>query len=265
MFHTTYMDIMSFCMMHKEKYPEFKPLNLSTMTIIGGINTGNIDIKYFSDNFVSPIFPACAIKKTKKHGDYVETKRGKIKKSFYNQVTIQYNDITTKSIKLFSNGKLQITGITSLNEASDVSRLMEKILNTTFDTTTFKVTSIEVGMINTNFSFGKRIDIIQLRTILNKYSNVSISYEPDVYPGLKMKYDKTSVFIFTTGNVLITGVKTLNEIQDALKFVVNNTYANWKTLDLGSVSSTKKESKNIKYIDGYKENEYNCAKVWDFK
>ena len=141
---------------------------------------------------------------------------------------------------------------------------MENILNTTFDTDTYKVNTIEIGMINTNFSFGKRIDIIQLQTILNKFPNISIGYEPDVYPGLKLKYDKTSLFMFTTGNVLITGVKTLNEIQDALKFVVDNTYANWEILNLGTVS-IKKESKNIRYIDGYKENEYSCAKVWDFK
>ena len=103
MFHSKYIDIIEFCMKYKSKYPDFKPLNLSTMTIIGGINKGNIDIKYFSDNFVSPIYPDCAIKKTKKHGDYTETKRGKIKKSFYNQVTIQYKDTTTKSIKVLTN------------------------------------------------------------------------------------------------------------------------------------------------------------------
>ena len=65
MFHSKYIDIIEFCMKYKSKYPDFKPLNLSTMTIIGGINKGNIDIKYFSDNFVSPIYPDCAIKKTK--------------------------------------------------------------------------------------------------------------------------------------------------------------------------------------------------------
>jgi TATA-box binding protein (TBP) (component of TFIID and TFIIIB) len=255
---------MMLCMDYKAKYPDFKPLNLSTMTIIGGINKGNIDIKYFSDNFISPVFPACAIKKTKKHGDYTETKRGKIKKSFYNQVTIQYKDITTKSIKLFSNGKLQITGITSLNEATSVAHLMETILNTTFCVEDYKVTSIEIGMINTNFSFGRKLDIINLRTILSKHPNVKIEYEPDVYPGLKMKYDKTSVFIFTTGNVLITGVKSLEEIQEALKYVVDNTYENWDTMNIGK-ALPKKEKQKYNYINGYKENEYNCAEPWEFK
>ena len=264
MFHSKYIDIIEFCMKYKSKYPDFKPLNLSTMTIIGGINKGNIDIKYFSDNFVSPIYPDCAIKKTKKHGDYTETKRGKIKKSFYNQVTIQYKDTTTKSIKLFSNGKLQITGITSLNEASAVGNIMETILNKTFEVEDFKITGIEIGMINTNFSFGQKIDIIQLREILNTDPNVHIDYEPDVYPGLKMKYNKTSVFIFTTGNVLITGVKTLLEIQEALVYVVENTYKNWETLNIGKAPQ-KKETQKVKYIEGYKENEYNCAKPWNFE
>tara|TARA_B110000977_G_C11091322_1_gene497055 strand:- start:4376 stop:5131 length:756 start_codon:yes stop_codon:yes gene_type:complete len=251
-------------MSYKSKYQDFKPLNLSTMTIIGETNKGNIDIKYFSDNFVSPIYPACAIKKTKKHGDYIETKRGKMRKSFYNQVTIQYIDITTKSIKLFSNGKLQITGITSLIEANKVAELMQNVLNSTFGIEDFKVSAGQIGMINTNFSFGFKLDIIQLRSILKEKDGVRIEYEPDVYPGLKMKYNKTSVFIFTTGNVLITGVKTLEEIQEALIYVVESTYTNKEKIYIEQYPS-KKVTKQVKYCDGYKINEYNCAKQLDFK
>jgi TATA-box binding protein (TBP) (component of TFIID and TFIIIB) len=141
---------------------------------------------------------------------------------------------------------------------------METILNTTFNVEDFKVNSIEIGMINTNFSFGRKLDIINLRTILSDHPNVKIEYEPDVYPGLKMKYDKTSIFIFTTGNVLITGVKTLQEIKEALKYVVDSTYENWDTMNIGK-ATPKKEKQKYKYIDGYKENEYNCAKPWEFK
>jgi TATA-box binding protein (TBP) (component of TFIID and TFIIIB) len=234
------------------------------MTIIGGTNTTQIDMKYLTDNFVSPVHPACILKKTKKHGDYVETKRGKMKKSFYNQITIQYKDTTTKSIKIFSNGKLQITGITSLNEASEVANLITGILNTVFDCDKYAVTSLEIGMINTNFSFGRKIDIITLREMLNVFPNVSIDYEPDVYPGLKIKYYKSSIFIFTTGNVLITGVKSLEEVKDSLRFVVDNTLANWEELNIGE-TVLKKKTVSPKIMHGYKANEYLCAKTWDFK
>lgn len=264
MFHEIYLDIMQLCMQYKSKMPEFQSLNLSTMTIIGGMNTNQIDIKYLSDHFVSPVHPACILKKTKKHGDYVETKRGKMKKSFYNQITIQYKDTTTKSIKIFSNGKLQITGITSLNEASEVANLIGSILNTVFDCNRYAVTSLEIGMINTNFSFGRKIDIITLRDILNSFPNVSIDYEPDVYPGLKIKYNKSSIFIFTTGNVLITGVKSLEEVKDALLFVVDNTFAHWDELNIGK-TVLKKQTVSPKIMHGYKANEYLCAKTWDFK
>lgn len=263
MFHKIYMDIMHACMTFKSKVSEFQPLNLSTMTIIGGMNKSNIDIKYLSEHFVSPIHPSCMLKKTKKHGDYTETKRGKMKKSFYNQISIQYRDTTTKSIKIFSNGKLQITGITSLNEASTVGSLIEKILNTAFDVEEYKVTTLEIGMINTNFSFGHRLDIICMRDILNKIENVNIDYEPDVYPGLKIKYNKSSIFIFTTGNVLITGVKSLEEVKQAFDFVVENTFENWEMLNIGK-SVIKKEQVTPRFINGYKENEYLCAKQWEF-
>ena len=264
MFHKTYIQIMHMCMEYKKQIAEFQPLNLSTMTIIGAVNTSSIDMKYLSENFVSPIHPACILKKTKKHGDYVETKRGKMKKSFYNQVTIQYKDTTTKSIKIFSNGKLQITGITSLNEATAVSKLITDILNVSFSTEKFSVTSLEIGMINTNFSFGRKLDIISLRDVLNDHENITIDYEPDVYPGLKIKYYNSSIFIFTTGNVLITGVKSLEEVRDSLAFIVENTLNQWETLNIGK-SVLKKQATSNKIIDGYKENEYLCAKKWDFK
>ena len=263
MFHQTYVDIMHTCMQHKANYPDFQPLNLSTMTIIGGINKSSIDIKYLSDHFVSPVHPACVLKKTKKHGDYIETKRGKIKKSFYNQITIQYQDITTKSIKIFSNGKLQMTGVTSLNEASTIAQTIINILNTIFDKSDFEVTSLEIGMINTNFSFGRKIDIIQLRELLSNVENTTIDYEPDVYPGLKIKHHKTSIFVFMTGNVLITGVKTLEEVRDSFDFIVSNTLNNWKTLEIGKTVPKKINFKG-NHIEGYKENEYNCATAWNF-
>lgn len=262
MFHDLYLGIMQKCMTYKNEIPEFQPINLSTMTIIGSLNKSSIDIKYLSDHFESPVHPACMLKKTKKHGDYTETKRGKMKKSFYNQITIQYRDTTTKSIKIFSNGKLQITGITSLNEATNVANLIVQILTKVFDKSDYTVTSLEIGMINTNFSFGRKIDIIQLRVILNQHENTVIDYEPDVYPGLKIKFHKTSIFIFTTGNVLITGVKSLEEVDAAFDFVVENTIQHWKDLNIGS--STIKSSKAEKFVHGYKENEFLCATPWTF-
>lgn len=264
MFHEIYLKMMENCLKHKQYIPEFSPLNLSTMTIIGSLNNSNIDIKYFSENFTSPVHPFCILKKTKKHGDYIETKRGKVKKSFYNQVTIQYRDTTTKSIKLFSNGKLQITGITSLNEASKVCKMMKEILNTTFEKSLFEIVSIEIGMINTNFSFGRKIDIIQLKHYLKEKPNTKIKYEPDVYPGLKVKHFNTSIFVFATGNVLLTGVKSIEEIQSSLNFIFENVYSNWNTLNIGTVQPKKQNSASINYINGYKENEYNCASQWVF-
>jgi len=249
-------------MQYKKQIPEFQPLNLSTMTIIGGMNKSQIDMPYLSEHFVSPVHPSCILKKTKKHGDYTQTKRGKMKKSFYNQITIQYTDHTTKSIKVFSNGKLQMTGITSLNEAYTVANMVKNLLNTVFDTSDFQIINLDIGMINTNFSFGRNLDIIALREILNTGPNTSIDYEPDVYPGLKIKYFKTSIFIFTTGNVLITGVKSLEEVNDAFSFVVDNTFEHWKDLNIGK--SVLKKPQTFQYINGYKQNEYNCARSVNF-
>ena len=50
---------------------------------------------------------------------------------------------------------------------------------------------------------------------------------------------------------------------DSFDFIVNNTLNNWKTLEIGKAVSKKTNFKG-NFIEGYKENEYNCATAWKF-
>lgn len=263
MFHINYLHIINKCSKIKEKLPNFQYLNISTITITGELNTNCIDIQYLSENFESPPFPACIIKKTKQHGDYVETKRGKKQKSFYNQISVQYKDTTQKSIKIFSNGKLQMTGITSLNEAENVSNFICNLLQNTFPNhKQYKTTTLNIGMINTNFTFGHSLDILKLKDLYNNDDYCSVEYSPDVYPGLKIKYktgnQKNNIFVFATGNVLITGVKSMKEVLDAFNFITLTTLNNWKSVNLGK-ASIKEKTNNHQISNGYISQNYLCA------
>ena len=99
----------------------FSPLNISTMTVVCQTNSSFIDMEKFVNNFDDNIDFDAELKKKHRYDTPVVTKRGKVKKNFFNQATLTFKDITTKSIKIFTNGKLQMTGITSLLEGQRVA------------------------------------------------------------------------------------------------------------------------------------------------
>ena len=219
-FIESYFSLMRKSCEMKEIYNNMSFISLSTITMICELNV-EINIENLTVNFKSPEYPICFLKKTKAHDEYEITKRGKTIKSFYNQITINYSDHSTKSIKVFSNGRLQITGLASVSDAKKAVQNLINILylsNNSIESTNVVVKSAKIAMINSNFSFNIGIDIIKLKSQLEqKYKNMQIIYNPDVYPGLKIKHTTnsgvSSIFVFSTGNVVITGVKSINEIK----------------------------------------------------
>ena len=225
-------------------------ISLSTITMICELNV-EINIENLTNNFKSPEYPICFLKKTKAHDEYEITKRGKTIKSFYNQITINYYDHSTKSIKVFSNGRLQITGLSSVSDAKKAVQNLINILCLSKDSTesgNIMIKSSKIAMINSNFSFNIGIDIIKLKTDLeHKYKNMQIIYNPDVYPGLKIKHTTktgmSSIFVFSTGNVVITGVKSINEIEESFECIaqtVVNDIKKYKTLLIPTQKDKKK-------------------------
>jgi len=219
-----------------QKYPgDMKPsyINLSTMTMVCDL-TKPVDILLFSDNFKSPPNTECTIKRPQKTTEFNLTKRGKKRKTFFNQASIHFTTHTTKCIKVFSNGRLHITGVTSLHEAQTVSSFVCDILNETLGaisgTEKVQAKNLEICMINTNFALNHGIDILKLKQKIID-NNIVCHYTPDTYPGLKIKYShdngqRTSVFIFSSGQIVITGAKSLEHISyvytNLFKIIIDN-------------------------------------------
>ena len=126
-FSDQYFELMGESHNAKLDNPAMSYVSISTITIVCDLS-GEIDIKKLSEGFESPSFPVCKIKHTKQHNEYEISKRGKVRKSFYNQITVFYIDHSTKSIKVFSNGRLQMTGLSSIQEASKVADMMCQII-----------------------------------------------------------------------------------------------------------------------------------------
>jgi TATA-box binding protein (TBP) (component of TFIID and TFIIIB) len=253
---------MALCYKSISSFPsDTKPgyINLSTMTMICDL-TKPIDISSFSDNFKSPTNIECTIKKPKHNSEFELSKRGKKKKTFFNQASIHYRNHTTKCIKVFSNGRLNITGVTSMIEASKVCRFTCDILNNTLGSVIggdkVEAVDLKICMINTNFALNHGINIIKLKQYLKPYENILCNYTPDTYPGLKIKFthsnlNRSSVFIFSSGQIVITGVKLLTDVNDVYTNLMGIISSRFQDIHNPNIQLKTKKKTQDKFFKGY--------------
>ena len=134
--------------MSKGAYPNPTELSISTMTVVSNIKTNKNSDDHIKLDLLSRIINICDEDdpdlKTKDGGItkvdyYTNLERNKInintmkqlkKNPFFNQVSLvfKYFDCRSVNVKLFNNGKLQMTGIQSENESEYISKNIINIL-----------------------------------------------------------------------------------------------------------------------------------------
>jgi TATA-box binding protein (TBP) (component of TFIID and TFIIIB) len=237
----------------KEKFEKLSivmnHISLSTMTFIVALNTSlNIDkFIMFNNPTTKAKIKGCRIDVPKK-----ETK-------FFNQISVRYEDFTKKSIKIFKNGKLQMTGITSYDEAIFVSNMIKDYINNTPEASDkeIKIEGMYIAMINTNFFISKHLHLEKLQTLIEETCKYA-TYEPDRYPGLNVKINNTSMLIFGTGNIIITGAKKLEDVQKTLEYIGNLLIENLERIGLDHAKKIQTKVKTSVRVKGYVSNEYLC-------
>ena len=136
-------------------------------------------IEYGSDNIPKGFSKKMLKKKRKK------TK----KKSFYNQATIHVvHDKKIMNVKLFNNGKIQITGLKEIDQGPILIQALIEYLQdlSILDYDTFLMNH-KLVLINSDFDIGYEIN----REVLHKEiidMGIYSSYEPCIYPGVNIKY-----------------------------------------------------------------------------
>jgi TATA-box binding protein (TBP) (component of TFIID and TFIIIB) len=247
-------------------------LRISTMTACSSINSDiNLDNLYHNINtdsvipFIQHGSHGCKgdIKKPKR-----KSRKPEKKKTFFNQVTVHVNCEKIVNVKLFNNGKIQMTGLkyeghgekvlqTILPELTRLDETHEdKILNSC------KITHqpMNIACINSDFSIGFPIkrDVLHHEIVkLGYYS----SYEPCIYPGVNSKYyyntlnpggicrctkpctgkgdgfsdggcKKITIAVFKSGEAIITGARSRKQLDVAHNFITDFVRKNTDILKL---------------------------------
>ena len=123
-------------------------------------------------------------------------KKKKIRKYFYNQVTLHINMGKRINMKIFNNGRIQMTGIKKETQGYDTIELLIREINqlseiqkiNIFETTDIhQIEPIETVLINSDFDIYSEVNREMLHRLIVDHGYYS-SYEPCTYPGVNIKY-----------------------------------------------------------------------------
>ena len=234
-------------------------LRISTMTAISSLNS-DINLDNLYKNFI--ITDKIPFIQHGSHGIKGESNKAKRKprkpekkKTFFNQVTLHVSCDKLVNVKLFNNGKIQMTGLKYENHGTKVLKILipyilhldqikeDKILNST----EIIFEPMNIVLINSDFDIGYKIkrDILH-REIVD--AGLYSSYEPCIYPGVNIKYyfnsnqdngickcssmctgkgdglsdggcKKITVAVFKSGKIIITGARSNEQLELSYNFI----------------------------------------------
>ncbi len=207
---------------HKSiKFTEFSNFKL--------VKTWSISTMTMCAKFNSPInienYKAC-----------YETKESKNK--FYNclniYLTVKYQNKSRISLKLFTNGNIQLAGATNVHSATyAIRKIFKRLININcFNTSNPFISDIRICMINSDFKIDKNIkqpfmcsliDQLKIQTDMNI---LRYSFNPSKYPGINIKFvhnvnEQTTCSVFRPGSIMITGGNNLKNYREILFKICN--------------------------------------------
>ena len=191
-------------------------VKITTITMVAKFGQP-IDIARLREKFTS-IDHLCLQRNGNPKSDFRWTLRPT---TFYNQITLSYLDgYSTKSVKIFPNGSIQVAGCCDLFDCSRVIKQLKVIFKTYLDMENLINTDdFRVVMINSNYSLNYNVNLIKVAEHFSNFSDVfSVSFQPETYSAVKIKFKPSeemkqiTTSIFSTGKIIITGCETLKEV-----------------------------------------------------
>ena len=237
-------------------------LHISAMVQIGKLNTEinleNLANKLDINKNILYIEYGSLVNKGENNKKF-SLKKQASRKYFYNQLTIHmFNELKKNNrvnVKIFNNGRIQMTGINNDKIGEQTINLLVKELNVfkedkeifTISEEIRSIGELETVLINSDFDIKMPIKRDVLHRLIVKEGYLS-SYEPCNYPGVNIKYyynplldnkgicdcecpcngkakDNTckriTIAVFKSGSIIITGGRNKRHIQIAYEFITN--------------------------------------------
>ena len=253
-----------------------KNLRVSTITLISEI-TSNINLnELYTYLNADSIIKYIEYGKNPPKGESVKKIKNprkntivKEKKFFYNQLTMHVLKDKIVNVKVFNNGRIQMTGLKTKQQGIDIMNIfidyllkidpenLEKIV----DNTSPEIKDSQIVLINSDFDIKYKINRELLHRMIISMNYYS-SYEPTIYPGVNIKYcfnesnpddgickcsvpcngkgkvnsdgikccKRITIAVFNSGKIIITGGQSYHHLNTAYEFITNLIETNKKEL-----------------------------------
>jgi len=234
-------------------------LHISTMVQIGKLNT-QIILKSLAESLNTNdniLYIEYGSEINKGFNDKkLSKKKLESKKYFYNQLTLHIHNSLKKNkrvnVKIFNNGRIQMTGINSdLVGSTTMEIVLKEFIQLSnkcdifSDINILQIGDLETVLINSDFDIHHEVDRESLHRSIVDNGYLS-SYEPCNYPGVNIKYyynpckrnfgicdcekpcngkglndtcKKITIAVFKSGKIIITGGRSKYHIQTAYEFI----------------------------------------------
>lgn len=257
---------------------KFSPTNykVSTITATGSINTcinlekfyDHVEISSTDSEVTSFIYVEFGKKKSDTYfrgfnKKTLVSRRKKVEaKRFDNQATVLVRFFEESkpfqiNMKVFKNGNVQLTGLKYIDQGIKIVdflisqiKEMQKVNQIVDNLDAIENKNYRIRLINSDFKIGFEIKREKLFRLLQSQFNVYVSYEPCIYPGVKIQYfyndvrhnkhgicecsipccgkgagtqsgecKKITIAVFQSGCVIITGAQNHEQIIESYNFI----------------------------------------------
>jgi transcription initiation factor TFIID TATA-box-binding protein len=112
----------------------------------------------------------------------------------------------------YKSGKFLVTGVTSPDDIRPIADRIISILKK--NAIKVKITDIKIHNFVVVDTIGHEV---QFEKIISSLQNVNIEYEPEQFPGMIIKMGGHSFLLFSSGKIVLTGVRDIESIMPALE------------------------------------------------
>lgn len=227
-------------------------LRISTLTLISKISSNINLLEFYNNVTITDDIKFIEYGTNPTKGESSKKKK-KGKRFFYNQITLHVYLDKLVNVKLFNNGRIQMTGLKSKKQGIDIIHIilleLKKLpaanLSNILDNSNPEIVDSYIVLINSDFDLKFKIKREKLQRIIIDKGYYS-SYEPIIYPGVNIKYyfnkekqqngicncenlcngkgknglcKKVTVAVFNSGKIIITGGQSYEQLNTAYQFI----------------------------------------------
>ena len=156
-------------------------------------------------------------------------------KTFYNCINtytgVKYQNKTRISIKIFSNGNIQLAGVLNVMSATyAIRKIFRRLMNLNSFETSAYISNVRICMINSDFKIDKNIKQSNVCKFLESKQIGCIktySFNPSKYPGINIKFTNPytenliTCAMFRPGSIILTGGNNINSYKYVLNEIFN--------------------------------------------